>query len=132
MKVGRARRRNWAGITGLCLGLFVCVGLLSSIPLIREWQVRLADTFFHLAPPPKQRSPVVVVSIDDRSLQQYGRWPWSRELLAQLTNNLAQAGAGPIGLDILLAEPQSPQDDLALAKAFEAAQRVIIVDKIAN
>src|SRR5581483_11261454 len=132
MKAGHARRRDWAGITGLTVGLFLCIGLLSSVPLIREWQVRLADTFFRLAPPPRQRSPVVVVSIDDRSLQQYGRWPWSHELLGQITSNLAQAGAGAIGVDILLSEAQSPQHDVALAEAFRAAQRVIIVDKLAN
>ena len=45
----------------------------------------------------------------------YGRWPWSRELLARLIDNLTRH-AGTIGLDILLSEPQSPTADLALLK----------------
>jgi signal transduction histidine kinase/CHASE2 domain-containing sensor protein len=132
MKSGSPKSRGWIESIGLSLILSLLVGLLSSIPLVREWQARLADTFFRLVPPPKPRSKVVVVSIDDQSLQQYGRWPWSRELLARLTTSLAQAGAGPIGLDILLSEPQSPAADRALASAFDAAQRVVIVDKIGS
>src|SRR5205085_9532411 len=100
--------------------------------IVREWQLRLSDTFFSVAPPPRQRSRVVVVSIDDQSLQQYGRWPWRRELLAQLTKNLVQAGSGPIGLDVLLSEPQSPEADHDLADAFRSSGRMVVVDKIAN
>jgi signal transduction histidine kinase len=132
MRSGSINHRGWIEGIGLSLVLCLLVGLLSSIPLVREWQVRLADTFFRVAPPPKARSRVVVVSIDDQSLQQYGRWPWSRELLARLTTNLVEAGSGPIGLDILFAEAQSPTADEALASAMQAAQRVVIVDKIGS
>jgi signal transduction histidine kinase len=122
-------RRSWQTLW-LSLVLFLFVSLLSAIPVIRDWQARLSDTMFRLAPPPQQRSRVVLVMIDDQTLQQYGRWPWSRTVLARLTDNLAQAGAGPIGLDILLAETQSPEADKALEQSLQAAGRVVIVDKI--
>jgi signal transduction histidine kinase len=101
----------------------------STLPLIRDSQVRLTDTFFRLAPAPKEQSGVVLVLIDDESLNQYGRWPWSRDLLAQLARNLAHAKASVIGLDILLSEPQSLTADQALADALHVA-RTVIVDKI--
>ena len=127
----KAGPHSFAQIIGLSLILFVLVGVLSVVPVIRELQVRLTDTLFQLAPPPKQRSPVLVALIDDESLQKYGRWPWSRELLARLVNNLSQAGANTIGLDILLSERQSSTSDLALQQSIAASGRAVIVDKIA-
>ena len=32
-------------------------------------------------------TPVVVIDIDEKSLQQYGRWPWSRETIQKMTGN---------------------------------------------
>lgn len=123
------KARTWTQTFSLAAILFVLVVAFSTLLLIRDSQVRLTDTFFRLAPPPKERSGVVLVSIDDESLRRYGRWPWSRELLAQLTRNLAHAKASVIGLDILLSEPQSPSADKALADALHEA-RTVIVDKI--
>jgi signal transduction histidine kinase len=127
----RLTRRSVLQIIGLSLILFVLVGVLSGVPVIRELQVRLTDTLFQWAPVPKQRSHVVVVLIDDESLQKYGRWPWSRVLLARLIDNLSQHGAGTIGLDILLSEPQSSAADLSLQRSLAASGRAVIVDKIA-
>ncbi len=116
---------------GLVLLLFSGVALLSLIPLIRDGQARFTDTFFRLSPSPKQKSDVVLITIDDESLQRYGRWPWSRTLLAKLTHNLTIAGASVVGLDILLSEPQAPDADRALQNALLSAHAVI-VDKIAS
>src|SRR6266576_3706801 len=125
------RHRGWIQTSGLVVLLFLLVAGLSTIGVIRDWQVRFSDTFFRLSPVPKEKSQVVMVTIDDQSLQRYGRWPWSRALLAKLTNNLARAGAGVVGLDILLAEPQSADPDQALQEALRAGHAVI-VDKIAT
>ncbi len=132
MDAGNQKHHGWARVLGLSGTLFAIVSLLSTIPIVREWQTRLTDSFFRMAPRPRQRSRVVIVSIDDESLRQYGRWPWSRDLLAKLTNRLVQAGSGPIGFDILLSEAQSPIADSHLATAFRSAGDVVIVDKIAN
>jgi signal transduction histidine kinase len=130
MKTGKEGRRGWWRNPGLSLVLFVLVLALSAIPGIRDAQVRLSDSYFRLAPAPGHGSPVVVVLIDDDSLQKFGRWPWSRSLLARLTNNLSRAGAQVIGLDILLSEPQSAEADTALAAALQASRRVVLADKI--
>ncbi len=124
--------QSWKQAFALTVILFVLVIGLATIPVIRDSQMRLADTFFRLAPAPHDRSRVVLVLIDDQSLRQYGRWPWSRTLLAQLTRNLAQAGAGAIGLDILLSEPQSSGADKVLAQSFQENARTVIVDKIGS
>ena len=48
---------------------------------------------------------VVVVDIDDASLDHVGQWPWPRSVVADLIRRLQDAGASAIGLDIVFAEP---------------------------
>lgn len=62
----------------------------------------------------------VIVAIDEQSLARVGRWPWSRRLLAQAVDRLTEAGAGPVLLDIILAEPErgDPVADTLLAAAL--------------
>jgi len=46
----------------------------------------------------------VIVDIDEKSLQQYGQWPWPRYRIAILLDKLRNKGALSIGLDMLFAE----------------------------
>jgi len=51
---------------------------------------------------------IVIVDIDDKSLQTEGRWPWPREKLARMQTNLfEQYGAAAIGFDIVFSEPDA-------------------------
>ncbi len=52
--------------------------------------------------PLEKESPVVVVYIDDASLNQEGwNWPWSRKIFAKLTDKLQQLGASVIAFDMI-------------------------------
>ena len=46
----------------------------------------------------------VIVDIDEKSLKQYGQWPWPRYRVAHLLDKLKDMGALSIGLDMLFAE----------------------------
>ncbi len=48
-----------------------------------------------------------LIDLDEQSLQEFGQWPWPRHLVAKLVSILTESGAASIGLDILLAEPDS-------------------------
>jgi adenylate cyclase len=51
---------------------------------------------------------IVIVDIDDPSLQQLGQWPWSRDLLARLTTELMERQqAAVLGFDVLFVEPDA-------------------------
>jgi CHASE2 domain-containing sensor protein len=112
--------------------LFLLVAAISVVPVIHKFQLRLADTYFRTAPPLLRPSPVVLVLIDDDALRRYGRWPWSRSLVAQLVRQLDLAGAQIIGLDILFSEPQSAAVDSELAEAMRTNRRTIVTDKIGS
>src|SRR5262245_39736319 len=49
---------------------------------------------------------IAVIGIDDQSLANIGRWPWSRDVLAKMTDKLAAASPKAIGYTVLFAEPQ--------------------------
>ncbi|TJZ65364.1 CHASE2 domain-containing protein [Chitiniphilus eburneus] len=78
-----------------------------------------------------QRAPdprIVIVAIDDQSLQWLGRWPWRRDVHAELLERLRAARPAAIGIDLILADPdeQYPQDDLRLAAAIRRAGNVVL------
>lgn len=66
---------------------------------------------------------ILLVGIDDASLQMYGQWPWPRALHGQLVDRVSKAGAAAIVFDILFAEPSSlgSADDDALAASIKSA-----------
>lgn len=71
---------------------------------------------------------IVVVAIDEKSLSELGRWPWSRRMHAQLIDRLGTAGARGIALDILLSEPAlyDPEGDALLAQALNKSGKVVL------
>ena len=49
---------------------------------------------------------IAVIAIDDRSLANIGRWPWSRDVHARMHDLLSQGGAKAIGQTVFFLEPQ--------------------------
>ena len=64
-------------------------------------------------------SDIGVVTIDEKSIEKYGQWPWKRDVLAKIINDLRQAGAGIIMIPILFSEEDRLGGDDALAKALK-------------
>jgi CHASE2 domain-containing sensor protein len=66
--------------------------------LAYDWGVRASSH----APSPR----VAIIAIDDQSIANIGRWPWSREVHAQMIVKLKQAGAKVVGYASFFFEPQ--------------------------
>ena len=45
-----------------------------------------------------------IVTIDEKAIEKYGQWPWSRNVIAEVITNLRQSGAGVIMIPILFSE----------------------------
>ncbi|NOZ32869.1 MAG: adenylate/guanylate cyclase domain-containing protein [Alphaproteobacteria bacterium] len=63
------------------------------------------DILQRAAPRPAGDFPITVIDIDEPSLAELGQWPWPRNLLATMTERLAELGAAVVVFDILFAEP---------------------------
>ncbi|MDQ7011343.1 MAG: serine/threonine-protein kinase [Mariprofundaceae bacterium] len=65
-------------------------------------------------------SRIVILDIDDDSIDRIGHWPWSRSIIAEAINKLSDAGARLIGVDIFFSEekpkPKGLQSQLQLAE----------------
>jgi len=49
---------------------------------------------------------IVIVDVDDASIDKIGRWPWSRSVIADVIRTLSAADARLIGVDIFFSEKQ--------------------------
>ena len=49
---------------------------------------------------------IAIIAIDDQSINNIGRWPWSRDIHAQMHDILAEAGAKAVGQTVFFSEPQ--------------------------
>lgn len=71
---------------------------------------------------------LLIVAIDDNSLQQLGQWPWPRGTHARLLDRLTDAGAERVVLDLVLSEPdrQDSTQDAELAAAIRRNGHVVL------
>jgi adenylate cyclase len=88
----------------IVLALLVVVRMFGP-NIVQSLRVRGFDFTEHLAPRTYQPLPVVIVAIDDKSLAQYGQWPWSRARVADLVDKIAAGRPSVLGIDIIFAEP---------------------------
>jgi adenylate cyclase len=116
----QSKRLNHALVL-LGVGLLF-IAVTSLLKPFYSTQLWLSDQLFlNETPSPN----IVVVGIDDNTLQTYGKWSdWPRRLHAQALDNLALAGARVVGFDILFVDKSS--DDPLFAKAIENNGRVVL------
>jgi CHASE2 domain-containing sensor protein/signal transduction histidine kinase len=70
---------------------------------------------------------IVIVAIDNRSIETLGRWPWPRAEHTALLRRLAQARPRAVAYDVLFVEPdRDPAADAALAGAIRSAAPVFL------
>jgi len=76
--------------------------------------------------PPDPR--LLIVAIDDNSLQQIGQWPWPRSTHARLLDRLTEAGSARVVLGLMLSEPdrQDAAQDAELAAAIRRNGKVVL------
>lgn len=98
-------------LISLGLVIFFAVIMYIQPPFINHWIVKLeSDTYdrqvrrFHK--PLSEHPSTLIVAIDDKSIADEGRWPWNRDKLAQLTNELSRLGASVIAFDMIFSESQ--------------------------
>ena len=116
--------REWL-LLSLCL--LLCTIGLACLNGLGRFDQSVYDFFLQRQSHPA-REDIIVVAIDDYSLNQLGKWPWSRVYHAEVIKQLNAAQAKVIGLDILFSEASANDTsaDLALAAAMSARKNVVL------
>jgi adenylate cyclase len=108
---------------GIVITLVFCgLALIKFVPFERV-ELLLYDLRYHIQgrlAPPKD---IVIVGIDDRSIERIGRWPWDRSRIASVVDILKDMGAKVIAVDIIFSEPW--KDDDVLSESMKRAGNVI-------
>lgn len=95
--------------------LFLFAGFLDT------WESKISDSLYSPGVP---LDDIVIVSIDDKSLQDLGQWPWPRSYFADVINYLNQSTV--IGMDLSFFEPT--EEDTELSKAFKESNVVLALE----
>lgn len=75
------------------------------IPLVRQLDAIAYDSKLRLTMPHSKDDRIVILDIDEKSLKEEGRWPWSRDRLALLMNKLFDRyHIAVVGFDVVFAE----------------------------
>ena len=77
---------------------------------------RLRDYLFTLRGEIPNSGNVIIVDIDEESLGELGQWPWSRNKVSKILENLTNANIGIIGMDIVFAEEDNSSPHSVLKK----------------
>ncbi|HEX5085657.1 MAG TPA: CHASE2 domain-containing protein, partial [Blastocatellia bacterium] len=114
----------------------VAIALLSAIlALLIVWRVPALEASAGdwlmrqrgLLPPPDD---IVIVAIDEQSLQRFGRFPWPRSLMAQALDAIKNSNPKAIALDALYVDQTTRSDDAALASAVKRAGNVVVAAQL--
>ena len=126
MKEG-AIKRNRTPALRLALILFACAVLVVLVTwFVPALSWASLNVLFRLRGAFNPPGDIVIVAIDDRSLQEIGPWPWPRSVMAEAVEKLTQSRPRVIGLDIIYAEPSSNENDARLAAAIDRHGRVVL------
>lgn len=87
-------------------------------PLERAVQLaegRITDLKFRFRGPVAPHPDVVVVAIDEKSVQTWGQWPWSRRHMAEAFERLADANVKSVGMDVTFTDARDEGEVTAKA-----------------
>jgi len=92
-------------------------------------ELKTLDHRFHrYADPAKAGNDIVLVAVDEASLEAYGQWPWPRDRHGYVVRYLKQAGAKAVVFDLLFLEEDSTEEefDEVFAEEMRAAGNVYL------
>ncbi len=103
----RVSRVDWKStiLPGALALLAVLALQLADVAALTRVGQLVFDSYVRAEPRQYQPVPVKVVDIDEASIRQFGQWPWPRTEIARLIQELGNAGASVVALDIVFSEP---------------------------
>ena len=110
---------------GLVLTLVILILYCAGNSLLDVLELRTYDMRLAAQDVRHTSGQVAIAAIDEQSLKQYGRWPWSRGVLAQLVRKLDTLGARVIAFDVFFPEREAAAD-ARLARAVLASDKVVL------
>lgn len=118
----------------LLLALIISVssitGYLKFSDIFLPFEYKIKDLMFKARGEIKGNENIIIIDIDEKSLKELGQWPWSRDKVAHLLQNLSEYGVGIVGLDVVFAEPDNSSPKKVFQKMGLKSDDVIDYDDV--
>ncbi len=124
-----SQRNKWLSGTTVGVAVFLAALGIHWSGWLAVLELKSLDHRFHrFANPAEAGHDIVLVAVDEASLEAYGRWPWSRDRYGYVVHYLKQAGARAVVFDILFSEPDSAAEefDEVFAREMQEAGNVFL------
>lgn len=115
--------RRWSIILALLVGGAVSMLRIGGCGPLDGLELRAFDWRLLQRGPQAAAPAVMVVAVDETSIDELGRWPWSRARMAELFARIAAGGARVIGVDVVQSERSTACSLDGLDGALSAACR---------
>lgn len=116
-------------ITGISITFLIILVMIFDPAPLKQFERNLLDMRFSLRGTIKDSKQVAIITIDEKSLNTLGAWPWPRHLHANLIDILNKSGAKTIAFDIYFQQPTKDiltTADIEFMTAIKKAQNVIL------
>lgn len=91
--------------------------------LLLDFRFKLRNLLVH----PHIPDDILIVAVDEKSLAEYGRWPWSRKIQGRLIDAVCKGDPKAAAVDIFYPEPESPQNDRYFADVLSGHRDRLVV-----
>lgn len=129
---GTARLRSWrlrALALFVALVAWACVGIFAP-GLLRQVDELSTDLIWQIGADTQTERRVVVVDVDDASVQRVGPWPWPRQTQARLVDALREQGATLQLYDMVFPDAREGNEELARALRATQASAPAVVGQV--
>src|SRR6516164_9259997 len=75
---------------------------------------------------------IAIVAIDEPSMARFGRFPWSRQVMARTIDAIAADKPKVIAIDVLFTDPTTQEDDDLLARSISRAGNVVLAASLTD
>ena len=112
----------WA--LGLIITAMVVVLYRAQPPLIYQLELMFQNAHFKWRGPISPGPEVVIAAIDEKSIDELGRWPWPRKILTRLLEKLVERQVRVIGFDMVFSSP----DESSGIQSLKQLQKELIYE----
>ncbi len=105
----------------------IVITIICASGIISSYSNALNDAIYQQEQTPDER--ITIIGIDDRAIEEFGPWPWSRDIIAQAIEYLnadPQAQPAVIGLDVVFDSTTTEQADEYLASVVSENDNVVV------
>ena len=106
--------------------LFVAASV--GAPVFDRLSLLVFDQYQKTKPRPPGGAPVLIVDIDEASINRIGQWPWPRSQMAQMVDRLGELGAAVIAFDMTFSEPDRTSLDKTISDLRAAGAEIAFPD----